>query len=82
MLDIENHKQDIDDAIRFLKKQIPNAELYELGALLISAGCFLVASAIPELKPQLVPPANLAHQLLNQEHKDAETITSSTESLR
>lgn len=81
MIDIDSHKQHIDDAIRHLKNKIPNAELYELGALLISAGCFLVASAIPELKPQLIIPANLAHQLLNQEPtektKDAEAITSS-----
>lgn len=76
MLNIDEHKQDVDDVLRLLKKRIPEAELYELGALLITTGCFLVSSAIPDLKIQLVPIAELAHQLLNQE-KDATTITDS-----
>ncbi len=70
-MNIDEHKQDIDDTIRFLKQRIPSAQLYELGAVLMSSGAFLIASAIPELKTQLIPVANLAHQLLTQEeHHD------------
>ena len=41
-------------------------EMYERGALLMSIGSFLVASAIPELWPDLKHTAILAHQLLDQ----------------
>ena len=41
-------------------------EMYERGALLMSIGSFLVASAIPELWPDLKNTAILAHQLLDQ----------------
>ena len=70
-LDLDLHRPTVDEVIRLLRSRIPEAELYELGALLMSAGSFLVASAIPEMKPQLVPYAELAHQLLTQK-KDAE----------
>lgn len=76
MLDVDANRHYVDEVIKLLHHKIPNAELYELGALLMSAGSYLVASAIPELKPQLVPFANLAHQLLTQEqHAEAKPIS-------
>ena len=76
MNDIDSHKNDIDETIKFLHSKIPSAELYELGAIFLSVGAFLVASAIPDLKAQLIPTANLAHQLLNQK-ENAEANPSS-----
>jgi len=42
-------------------------ELYELGALFLSVGSYLTASAVPDLWPQIKSVASLAHQLLDQE---------------
>lgn len=69
-------KQIQDAAERIVKSlhdELPSAELYELGAILLSSGCFLVANAIPDLWPRLRGTAELAHQLLlNKEHGKAE----------
>ena len=63
-----------DELVHGMTKRLPQAELYELGAVFISIGCFLTASAIPDLWPQLKETANLSHQLLNQkENKDAQS---------
>ncbi len=60
---------------RFLRREYPSLELHELGALFVSSGCYLTASAIPDLWPQLKPAAMLAHQLLNQTtQKNNETL--------
>ncbi len=77
---LDTHKEDIDWCIRTLHKKIPNAQLHEIGAVLISTGCFLVSAAIPDLKPVLISTANIAHQLLNQETNDATNLTSGNES--
>lgn len=55
-------------------------ELYELGALFVSIGTFQIASAIPELWPQLKSAAITAHQLLNQEvnKQKAEALNKTT----
>lgn len=55
-----------DDVVVDLTHRLPKAELYELGSLLISIGCFITASAIPELWPRLKPTAELSHELLFQ----------------
>jgi hypothetical protein len=55
-----------DEMVHALTEKIPTAELHELGAIFISIGCYLTATAIPDLWPQLKPAAVLAHQLLNQ----------------
>lgn len=69
-------KQTQDAAERIVKSlhdELPSAELYELGAILLSSGCFLVANAIPDLWPRLRGTAELAHQLLlNKEHGKAQ----------
>lgn len=63
-----------NEMVHALTQRLPRAELYELGAVFISIGCFLTASAIPDLWPQLKDTANLSHQLLNQkENKDAQS---------
>lgn len=56
-----------DDLVHYIHAKYPHMELYELGALLISSGCFLTASAIPDLWPRLKAPASLAHELLLNE---------------
>ena len=53
-----------DDIVHEVRKLVPDAEIYELGALLISIGSFLTASAIPDLWPRLKGTAALAHELL------------------
>jgi hypothetical protein len=64
MIDNSNLPRLSDDIVHEAKKFVPDAELYELGALLISIGCFLTASAIPDLWPRLRGTAELAHELL------------------
>lgn len=64
MIDNSNLPRLSDDIVHEVKKFVPDAELYELGALLISIGCFLTASAIPDLWPRLRGTAELAHELL------------------
>lgn len=64
MIDNSNLPRLSDDIVHEVKKFVPDAELYELGALLISIGCFLTASAIPDLWPRLKGTAVLAHELL------------------
>jgi len=56
-----------DEAVRILSAKLPDAELYELGAMFLSIGCYLTANAIPDLWPQLKNTALLSQQLLNQE---------------
>lgn len=56
-----------ESVINFMTEKHP-MEMYERGALLMSIGSFLVASAIPELWPDLKHTAILAHQLLDQEN--------------
>lgn len=53
-----------DDIVRYTLGKFPNLELHELGALLMSAGIFLTANAIPDLWPRLRATAELSHQLL------------------
>ena len=53
-----------DELTHLIIKRFPNAELYEQGALLMSVGAYLTASAIPSLWPQLRSTASLAHELL------------------
>jgi hypothetical protein len=69
-----------DETVHNLTKRLPKAELYELGALLISMGCFLTASAIPDLWPRIRDTANLSHELLNQNtmKKKHETLFENT----
>lgn len=70
------------DIVEYAVSKYP-MELYELGALFVSIGTFQIASAVPELWPQLKSAAITAHQLLNQEVnkqkaeeiKDASTTT-------
>lgn len=64
-----------DKVVHNLTQELPTAELHELGALLISIGCFLTASAIPDLWPRLKDTANLSHELLNQEKMKAKLHT-------
>lgn len=64
MIDNSNLPRLSDDIVHEVKKLVPDAELYELGALLVSIGCFLTASAIPDLWPRLRGTAELAHELL------------------
>lgn len=66
-IDFSNIEQISEDIIRDTKAKLPNAELYELGGILLSLGSFLVASAIPEMWPQLRNTALLSQELLNQE---------------
>ena len=51
--------------VTYMTEKYP-MEMYERGALLMSVGAFLVASAIPDLWPDLKHTAILAHQLLDQ----------------
>lgn len=76
-MDLDSQTQHVDETIRYLRKKIPDAELYELGAILMSAGAYLVSAAIPDMKEQLIPFANIAHQLLTQE-EDAQANRTST----
>jgi len=63
-----------DEAIRTLKAQLPNADLYELGAIFLSCGAFLIVSALPDLKDSLKESALIAHQLLNQDGQNDRRI--------
>lgn len=56
-----------DEVVRLLVAKLPDAELYELGAMMLSIGCFLTANALPDMWPQLRNTAVLSHQLLHQE---------------
>lgn len=76
-INIDANTKNIDECIRLLRTRIPDAELYELGALMITSGAFLVVSAIPGLKDKFHDAVELSHQLLNQPN-DAEANASST----
>ncbi len=64
MIDHSKLSELSDEIVHEVRKHVPDAELYELGALLISIGTFLTASAIPDLWPRLRGTASLAHELL------------------
>lgn len=53
-----------DDIVHYAREKFPTLELHELGAILMSAGIFLTANAIPDLWPRLRGVAELSHQLL------------------
>jgi hypothetical protein len=64
MLRDDEVEEAAEKIVRFAHQTFPSAELHELGAILISSGCFIVANAIPDLWPRLRGTAELAHQLL------------------
>jgi len=67
-----------DEVVKMLDSKLPNAELYEMGAILISMGTFMVANAIPDLWAHVKPAAILAHQLMNQEEAKSKIIVPET----
>ena len=72
-----------DDLVHYARERFPSLELHELGAILMSAGIFLTANAIPDLWPRLRGTAELSHQLLlnngtTQRRDDRESPTNRT----
>lgn len=73
MLSDEQIKNASEKIVKTLRDELPDAQLYEMGAILISSGCFITANAIPDLWPRLRGTAELAHQLLlNKQHGKAQ----------
>lgn len=67
MIPTEDIPTAADNLVRHVHSTYPHMELFEIGALLLSAGCFLTASSIPELWPRLRGTAELSHELLLNE---------------
>lgn len=71
MISTEQLPDVADDLVRYVHEKHPHMELFEIGALLLSSGCFLTASAIPDLWPRLRNTAALSHELLlNEQTKE------------
>lgn len=71
MISTEQLPDIADDLVRYVHEKYPHMELFEIGALLLSSGCFLTSSAIPELWPRLRAAASLSHELLlNEQTKE------------
>lgn len=62
-----NPSQISEKVLSLLRKEVPNAKGYELGALLISIGCWLIFIEVPTLKEELKPMMLLSRQLMEQE---------------